>query len=27
VDWRRLGHEALTFTRTRGADGEQKETA
>src|SRR5580692_11246456 len=27
VDWRRLGHQALTFTRTRGAAGAQKETA
>jgi diacylglycerol kinase family enzyme len=27
MDWRRLGHQALTFTRTRGAAGAQKETA
>src|SRR5580698_5503573 len=27
VDWRRLGRQALTFTRTRGAAGAQKETA
>jgi diacylglycerol kinase family enzyme len=27
VDWRRLGHQAFSFTRTRGAAGAQKETA